>query len=324
MFRICSILIGEDPNYTANYDPASKRKVILYAHCLMIPVIIWFINGFLLVHQVLDGNLWLAILTAIIASFIIFLIERSILLSDGKILISALRFTMAISIAFLGAICLDEVIFKNDIDNHIIMYQQEYADSVKQKFYSEFENEISIQQKSVDIKNSLWIEALNDAKGEADGTKGSGSIGVKEIAIMKIDIAKNMQSEYEKSQVQLEKLIEERDHMLSIELEKFNSNGLLLRIKAMFELIFENVWMLITFICFSILFFSMEMLVVIVKMVSKESTAEKLEAARNKYTELRIERHLENAKKHHNPMNFDPHLEKAKIFVNQVHTPVLT
>ncbi|HMT34690.1 MAG TPA: hypothetical protein PKC41_02460 [Chitinophagaceae bacterium] len=69
MFKIYSIIIGENPKYTATFQPASKRKVALYANCLMVPVILWFINSYLLVSKVLEASFSSAILTAFVAAF---------------------------------------------------------------------------------------------------------------------------------------------------------------------------------------------------------------------------------------------------------------
>ena len=54
MLKFYSLIIGENPDYTKSFQPASKRKVALFANCLLVPVILWFINTYLLVAHVLE------------------------------------------------------------------------------------------------------------------------------------------------------------------------------------------------------------------------------------------------------------------------------
>src|SRR5690606_12811114 len=110
MLKIYSIIIGENPNYTALFQPASKRKIALYANCLLVPIILWFINGYLLVKNVLEGSIFIALLTALIAASIIFLIERAIIMSNGSKPIFWFRIILGFIVATLGSISMDEVI----------------------------------------------------------------------------------------------------------------------------------------------------------------------------------------------------------------------
>ena len=92
MLKYYSIIIGENPEYTKHFQPSGKRKIALFAKCLMVLVILWFINSYLLVSHVLEGSFFAAILTAFVAGFIIFLIERAIVMSNGSKPIFCLEF----------------------------------------------------------------------------------------------------------------------------------------------------------------------------------------------------------------------------------------
>ena len=63
MLKLYSLLIGENPAYTATFQPSSKRKIALFANCMLVPIMLWFINGYLMVRNVLEGSIWIAILT---------------------------------------------------------------------------------------------------------------------------------------------------------------------------------------------------------------------------------------------------------------------
>jgi hypothetical protein len=122
MLKFYSLLIGENPEYTATFQPSSKRKITLFANCMLVPIILWFINGYLLVKNVLEGSFWMALLTATVLAFIIFLIERAVIMSNGSKSIAAFRVVLGFIVASLGSICMDEVIFEHDIDNQVALY----------------------------------------------------------------------------------------------------------------------------------------------------------------------------------------------------------
>ena len=128
MLKFYSLLIGENPAYTATFQPSSKRKIALYANCMLVPIILWFINGYLLVKDVLEGSIWTALLTATIIAFIIFLIERAVIMSNGSKWIAFFRVCLGLIVAMLGSIAMDEVVFKSDIDNKVAEYRTALID----------------------------------------------------------------------------------------------------------------------------------------------------------------------------------------------------
>jgi len=297
MLKLYSLIIGENPRYVATFQPSSKRKVALYANCILVPVILWFINGYLLVSHVLSGNCFSALLTATIISLIIFIIERAVVMSNGNKWIAIFRISLGLIVALIGSICLDEVIFKNDIDNQVTTYKQAYVHDAIKKVIVKFQNSIALQQQIVDNKNTEWTRALADAKGEADGTSGSKVANVGSITKLKINIAIALEHDYlmEKRNLDtLKKNMEKEITATNINAEKnFIGNALLLRIKAMFELLNKNTFMLIVYILFTALLFLIEFLVVIIKLCSKNSIDEDLEEAREKLIRFKTKKTLD-------------------------------
>ena len=142
MLKYYSIIIGENPEYSKHFQPSSKRKIALFANCLMVPVILWFISSYLLVSHVLEGSFFAAILTAFVAGFIIFLIERAIVMSNGSKPIFWFRILLGLIVASLGSISMDEVIFKHDIDNQVAYYKQVEINNAVQRVEREYQNQI--------------------------------------------------------------------------------------------------------------------------------------------------------------------------------------
>ncbi len=321
MLKFYSIIIGENPKYTATFQPASKRKVALYANCLIVPVILWFINGYLLVSNVLEGSVFSAILTAFIAAFIIFLIERAIVMSNGSKPIFWFRIFLGIIVASLGSISLDEVIFKHDIDNQVAYYKQAEVDSAVHKVERDYQNQIGLQQSIVNQKGFEWNQSLKDAKGEADGSSGSHQKQVGKIALLKINVADKQQTDYNTENNKLAALSTSVDaakaHAKTKAEADFNGNALLVRIRAMFDLIVKDKFMLGVYILFTLFLFCLEFLVVLIKIGSKNSIDEDLEKARELLLRAKIKKTLDRSEIFFQPENFIPSVQSANNLVRQ-------
>ncbi|MCC6448334.1 MAG: DUF4407 domain-containing protein [Chitinophagaceae bacterium] len=327
MLKYYSILIGENPRYTAMFQPASKRKIALYANCLMIPVILWFINSYLLVSHVLQGNILIAVITGLIAAFIIFLIERAIIMSNGSRPIFWFRIVLGFIVASLGSISFDEVIFKQDIDNRIAQYKKIEADSAAHRVEAEYQNQIAIQQLVVNQKAADWKKSLQDAKDEADGTGGSRQKLVGKITLLKMNVAGKQEADYNAENNKLVALKSNMDSSKVLAKAKaeadFNGNALLLRIRAMFDLLGEDGFMLAIYILFTAFLFCLEFLVVLIKIESKNSVDEDIEKARDTLLRDKTKKILERKAILFEPEQFLPSVKAAKAVLVQNNTSVL-
>lgn len=327
MLKYYSILIGENPRYTAMFQPASKRKIALYANCLMIPVILWFINSYLLVSHVLQGNILVAILTGLIAAFIIFLIERAIIMSNGSRPIFWFRIILGLIVASLGSISFDEVIFKQDIDNKIAQYKKTEGDNAAHQVEADYQNQIAAQQLIVNQKAIDWKKSLQDAKDEADGTGGSRQKLVGKITLLKMNVAEKQETDYNAENYKLVTLKSNIDSSKVLAKAKaeadFNGNALLLRIRAMFDLLGEDGFMLAIYILFTAFLFCLEFLVVLIKIGSKNSVDEDIEMARDTLLRDKTKKILERKAILFEPEQFLPSVKAAKTVLVQNNTSVL-
>jgi hypothetical protein len=321
MLKYYSIIIGENPEYTKTFQPASKRKVALYANCLIIPVILWFINSYLLVSHVLEGSFFAAILTAFVAGFIIFLIERAILMSNGSKPIFWFRIFLGFIVASLGSISLDEVIFKHDIDNQVAYYKQAEIDSAVHKVERDYQNQIAVQQSIVNQKGAEWNQSLKDAKSEADGTGGSHQRQVGKITVLKMNVAGKQEVDYNTENNKLTSLIASVDTAKAHAKEKaetdFNGNALLIRIRAMFDLIAKDKFMLGVYLLFTLFLFCLEFLVVLIKIGSKNSIDEDLEKAREQLLRAKTKKTLDRSEIFFQPEHFVPSVQNANAAIQQ-------
>ena len=321
MLKYYSIIIGENPEYTKHFQPSGKRKIALFANCLMVPVILWFINSYLLVSHVLEGSFFAAILTAFVAGFIIFLIERAIVMSNGSKPIFWFRILLGLIVASLGSISMDEVIFKHDIDNQVAYYKQVESDNAVQRVESEYQDQIAKQQSIVSQKESEWQQSLKDAKSEADGTGGSRQRGVSKISTLKLNIAGKQEADYNNENTKLALL------KTNIDAEKinakqkaeadFNGNALLIRIRAMFDLIAKDKFMLAVYVLFTLFLFCLEFLVVLIKIGSKNSIDEDLEKAREQLLRAKTKKALNRSEIFFQPEQLVHSVQKANAVIQQ-------
>lgn len=321
MLKIYSLIIGENPKYTATFQPASKRKVALYANCLIVPVILWFINGYLLVSKVLEGSIFSAILTAFIAAFIIFLIERAIVMSNGSKPIFWFRIFLGFIVASLGSISLDEVIFKHDIDNQVAYYKQSEIDSSVHKVEMDFQNQIASQLALVRQKGYDWNHSLNDAVSEADGTGGSHQRQVGKITMLKMNVAAKLEADYNTENIKLASLISTAETAKGNAKAKaeddFNGNALLIRIRAMFDLIAGDSFMLGVYILFTLFLFCLEFLVVLIKVGSKNSIDEDFEKAREKLLRAKTQKILDRSEIFRSPEDLVSTVQLANAVIQR-------
>lgn len=97
---------------------ASKKSLHRYAGAVMILMLIWAYIGYGMANRYFKLEYELAkVIIAVIFSFMIWMIERQIILIVGKnIWIGCFRFGLAIIMACIGATIIDQTIFGKDID----------------------------------------------------------------------------------------------------------------------------------------------------------------------------------------------------------------
>lgn len=322
MLKLASLLIGENPARTALFQPASQRKIQLLASCLLIPVVLWFLNGYLLVSHVLRGGVVAALLTAVVAALVIFLIERSVIMAKGSQAITIFRFLLGIVVALLGSISLDEVVFKQDIDTQVATYKAAYVSAAQARGDSSFRAQTSTQQQLVTKKYQAWQEALAHASGEADGSSGSGIAKVGRIAQLKLRVAAAYGKEYDLERVKLEALNLASKANLDVKGreagEAFRDNALLLRLRAMHDLVKQDSYMLGLYLLFTAFLFFLEFIVVIIKTFSTKSIDEKLEEKKDKLILLKAQRTLDGAVAYFEPEAYDSRVSNAKVALEMV------
>lgn len=279
MLKIYCFITGDDYNIIKNETPESIKKIKLFAMLICIPVILWIVFGYLLVTELMMFSFFNAVLTSLFIGILIFLIERSIVMSSGNSIVSVFRILIGLFIAILGAMTVDEVIFKNDVDKQMELIHRKYVSDEIAKWESDNSERINTQKLIAGESAVKKDAALNIYLDEINGTAGTGIRGVDVIAKEKYKIYLKYNDDYERETEKLSKIRDEFDTLRRAEitkLENSKTDGLLLhRIKALWDLILKDSVMMVFCIIFTLLILLIDLLVVINKMCSKKTNYER-------------------------------------------------
>ena len=122
-------LTGYNYGIVRSSSEVSSKAVKKYTSAMLIVCILWSFVGFMFTQRYLRGNSWGSVVGAAIMIVIIVQIERQIILSvtrNTKLYIS--RGIIAFLMALLGAIIIDQIIFKEDIELEKITFIQNRVD----------------------------------------------------------------------------------------------------------------------------------------------------------------------------------------------------
>lgn len=281
MLKTACNLTGDNYQLVANDTPASKKKITAMALAMMVPVMIWVFNGFMLSWQVLETGLGWAILTGMVCGIIVFFVEKLIVMANGNRWLTFFRICIGLIVAALGSIAIDEVVFKKDIDTSVVKLKGKAVQRARDEAAAGFETEHGYTQLNAVITTakSMHESAEKAVIDEANGTYGTGRRGAGKITALKDKKAAERKAELDKLLAVKAKLEEEKKQAIAtagdIRKESYNENALLIRIKALFNLVIEDGYMLGIYILFTLLLFFFEFLVVVLKLTWKKTNYER-------------------------------------------------
>lgn len=142
----------------------TAKSVKRFTSALIIVCVIWAFVGYSFTQRYLEGNFWTSILGSLIAVVIIIQIERQIILSiKANWGLYIFRGLLALMMAILGAVIIDQIILKQDIELEKISYINSKVDSLLPSKTKELRAQIfsldtTIQKK--EAERQLYIEAV--------------------------------------------------------------------------------------------------------------------------------------------------------------------
>jgi len=317
MIKIAALILGEDYELLKQQTPQSKRKISILGTAVLVPVIIWFFTSYIFLNTIFHfGNIQSLFYSGILA-FLIFLIERSILLSTGSKWLSIFRVVLGLVISCLGSICLDEVIFKEDI----MLMKVEMA---KRELKSDLSENDDLKNEIASLKTVLH-EKQNQVREEAQG-KGSGQKGVGPITKLIMGQVISLESEILAAENKLSNALELKETKYASRVESIQSGdtdgALLDNVKALLTLIKSDSLVCGTFILFFLFFFLLEFLVIILKMTMPKSAYEEKIELIEKINYSKARKITERLTRQYNPVISDPNYRNVQHMLETLSTGI--
>lgn len=220
------------------------------------------------------------------------MLDRIIILTPSNFWINSIRIIIGLCVAVLGASMIDIFIFDKEIKNQLLSEDRNILEI-------KFDNEIKEIKTSMNASESEYKKLRDLAICEANGTCGSRqrNLGSIYIALAKqVEIAR---TDYEGWRKKYEDRINEKNKRLN-EFDKENFDlktaGLLVRLEALGRFVGDNKYGLGAWILFFVLVVLLEALVIIVKMIFKETVDDYIEKTKEKISQDRAEAYIKAIK----------------------------
>lgn len=180
--KLGCFLTGYNYGIVKNSSEVSSKAVKRYTSALLIVGILWSFIGYTFTKRYLHGGYWGSIAGALIFVIIIVQIERQIILSmtHNKWLYIS-RGIIALMMAVIGAVIIDQIIFKEDIELEKITFIEERVKKALPPKTEELRNQIAALDSAI-IKKEIERENLI-----ADVAKNPTSIVYSNQATTKTD-----------------------------------------------------------------------------------------------------------------------------------------
>ncbi|GEO06558.1 hypothetical protein AAE02nite_42220 [Adhaeribacter aerolatus] len=303
--RFGCFLTGYNYGIVRNSSEVAAKAVKRYTSALLIVCILWSFIGYSFTQRYLDGGLMGSIAGAVIAVIIIIQIERQIILSitpSKGLYIS--RALIAAMMSVIGAVIIDQIIFKEDIDLKKIDTIGDRVNNALPPKTADLRNQIASLDTAIlnkenerlnliaDIEKRPTIKAISsvttqtpvketitDTTGNTiikEKVQQTKSVSVSNINNPKIDMIEPLVKQIEELRIQKSKketdLINVRDQL---EEEYKSKAGFLDELEVMYSLITgSNIALIVWFLWFFFLL-GLELLVLISKANEKENDYEK-------------------------------------------------
>ncbi len=267
-------VVGEDPSKVSKWHKETIDRTKAFGIAIHIPVLLWAVTSYLIATTVFNLDTVLSAAISIFCSSLIYLIERIVLVTPKNWFVTFIRLCIGVIIAILGASTVDLVIFDKEVT-------QELRKTEEAKISSNYDIQLTKQLHLVLQKKKDWLIAQDAANCEANGKCGSGSKNLGPIYhALKVQ-ADILHRDYDKAQSDYEMLNKEKSFkLLEAHTNILRDSGLLARIQALHQYIKENNAAFIAYFLFFALILFFELMVVIAKLVFKETVDDEIENAK--------------------------------------------
>lgn len=270
--KLSCFLIGWDYVIVKDCSEMSKRDAKRYCSALLLISIIWFFVGFAFSNRYLSLGIIGSMLGGCVSVLCIIQIERQIIMSSKNRLLALFRIFLALIMSVIGAILIDQYVFRNDIEGMLNESRRAKIESKIKDRNNELEERLgglttelgkldgTIKDQQEKFTNELF------GKGKSTGVMGYGSIAKGQESFLKSTIDQREKVRAEIASVQDNKL------RMRDEIEKNIMNaprGFLEEFRILLALIQTDNWSLLVYLIFVSFFLCIETIIVVTKYFHK-------------------------------------------------------
>lgn len=224
-------LTGFSYRFLKSSSELSIKRVIKYTSALLIVCLLWAFVGYLFTGRYLKGEWYACITAVVIMVFLVIQIERQVILSskDHKLL-HVFRVVIALAMALIGTVIIDQIIFKQDIERRKMVTMDE---EVKKIFPGRAEE----LRRQIDEIDSTILSKEHEKKLIYDDVVKNPFVFAYERQV-KTDTSKNSVVTTIRKQVHNPKanLLDPLDrNILSLREDKMEKDSMLLSLRPMIE-----------------------------------------------------------------------------------------
>lgn len=163
--RFGCFLTGYNYGIVRNSSEVAAKAVKRYTSALLIVCIMWSFIGYSFTERYLDGGLVASIAGALIAIIIVIQIERQIILSiNPSAWLYLSRGLIAIMMALIGAVIIDQIIFKQDIELEKVSFIENRVKKALPPKTEELRNQITALDSALVNKENERLRLIADVE----------------------------------------------------------------------------------------------------------------------------------------------------------------
>ena len=290
------ILTGWNSTVLAQCSEASRSQLSKYTSALLILMIVWSITGFCFAQRYMGLPVWACCIVSLLFVTIVIMIERQILLTNQKSFkLMLFRGIIAAVMAVVGSTIFDQTMFGKDIDKQMANNIELQVADLMGKRVSIIDGKLAYikaekdslervnAQLQADVNANPWIiqrsATTSQQKLVVDGkikTVNNPSVTTNQVPNPKQEVIKSNNekvlslSAEEKEWHQKKQTVEE-----TVRTECQENVGFLEELEAMWTIITNRPLAGVFYIVFFVLLMSLELFVVVSKMVDSECDYEK-------------------------------------------------
>jgi hypothetical protein len=293
--KFSCFLTGFNYNLIFSCSEVARKMLKRYAGLLVLISIVWSIIGFGFATRYLKLGLLGSLLMAVICVFMIVLIERNIILArKGNNGMFVFRFLLAIIMAVIGSLIIDQIIFSEDIEEQRIVVIQNKVNKAFPEKSAELKEQIvtlndqisNLEERQVrlsdevsrnpTIKQYSRTTSTSVTPGDSVASRNMTTI-VTDVSNPKINELSDLQ-ELLKSSYSLR---QEKDSLLlelraSLQKEYQNRRGFLDELTIMLEVVSKSWLALAVYIMWFLFFLAIELFIVFSKIKEEENDYHRL------------------------------------------------